>query len=74
VAVNHFVGTPAQKPFLSKAGKNSGERILNLRLKEMKSDILLKFLSLREVFFYTASERFIINSDLQNSVLHAFLE
>jgi hypothetical protein len=34
MVVNLFVSKPAQKLFLLKVGKNSGERILNLRLKE----------------------------------------
>jgi len=74
VVVNLLIIKPAQKPFPSKLGKNSGERILKLRLKRMISDILQKFMSFREVFLYTASEHFIINSNVQNNVLHAFLE
>jgi hypothetical protein len=42
---------PAKQPYPSKLGKNSGERILKLGLKRMISDIILKFMSFREVFF-----------------------
>jgi hypothetical protein len=73
VVVNLLVIKPAKQPYPSKLGKNSGERILKLRLKRI-SDIILKFMSFREVFFYSASEQFIINSNVRNCVLHAFLE
>jgi hypothetical protein len=72
VVVNLFVSRPSQKHFFFDSGEEFWGKESDLKAKE---NILLKFLSLGEVFLlFTASKHFIINNDIHNSVLHALLE
>ena len=65
---------PLQKPFSSTLSKNSEDRSLKLRLRKMKNNTLLKFMSFRGLFlFHTAWKRFIINRVIHCIVLHALL-
>jgi hypothetical protein len=51
VVVNLFVSRSSHNPSPKAMVKNSGERRLNFRVKRMKYDTILNFLSLRKFIF-----------------------